>query len=250
MKVSQFSPMLVQPSIVNCEGFSDDDVLHGGRGHKAAFFVASREISGSAGNKKTVRFNDRANIEIEAQIKILDPPYIQELWWSASALKRFREERRDLVEKNCLADKAQEQRTPALQTFLSVMHRIFEACCEVRSECDCFDDCSVIPRYDLQRFLFYIHAMDYRHGLERATSDILTNDRQARRKDLVATVLQLQAEWKHHLNKDTIDLLLRDASENITRPSRLFARQLAAAHAFMPNNNLRLLQEQMKDEDF
>mmetsp|Transcript_7293 Transcript_7293/g.15195 ORF Transcript_7293/g.15195 Transcript_7293/m.15195 type:complete len:237 (-) Transcript_7293:109-819(-) len=232
MKLSPLSPM-IQNTNMDYEPLSDDEnstsstvmVSPVKKSRKHATSVKST-------TRKSVSFNHYANQQIESTL-VLESRDIAELWWSHADLRSFREDKHYALKEIHHFDQAQEHAARHRQTFLSVMHRVFEACCEVRSECD--RDC--VTQNDLQRFQLYIHSMDYRHGLERSTSDMLSNDKMGRRHYLNETVLQLQREWRHHLTADILAEFLRDASQNISRPSRLFARRLATAHAFMPNQH-------------
>ncbi|KAL7559771.1 hypothetical protein ACA910_003331 [Epithemia clementina (nom. ined.)] len=68
-----------------------------------------------------------------------------------------------------------------------------------------------------------------RLGLERSLVPRLAQDRRYRRTELVETVLDLQMTIEDDLPVHDKQVLLQQASQSISRPSRLFATQLALA---------------------
>eukprot|EP00522_Entomoneis_paludosa_P007933 CAMPEP_0172447946 /NCGR_PEP_ID=MMETSP1065-20121228/7082_1 /TAXON_ID=265537 /ORGANISM="Amphiprora paludosa, Strain CCMP125" /LENGTH=278 /DNA_ID=CAMNT_0013199319 /DNA_START=63 /DNA_END=899 /DNA_ORIENTATION=- len=112
-------------------------------------------------------------------------------------------------------------------TFLQALHRVYETCCQAESPLD-----EQVPR-DHAVLSQLAHCLAHYpdiHGLEKALSRQLSDDKSFRRTEVLETVLSLQSEINDELDEFFVEMM-RCASENLSRPARLLAQSLAQAQA-------------------
>jgi hypothetical protein len=171
--------------------------------------------------RKSVRFNESANVFYQNNQMCQEELY--DLWYSGEDQRGFKE---DLV--LCVKGILQvEVKNKGHRSYLPVMHHVYEACCEVKSE----NDTEHITKSDEKLFNRWVQVTESRHGLEKVSNRVMAQDKSFRRGELVDTVFCLQEKWSDHLHDDVCAEQIRHACENLSRPSRLFARRLACAHA-------------------
>jgi hypothetical protein len=173
--------------------------------------------------RKSVHFNESANtFHCNCDHMYEEDSY--DLWYSGKDMRDFKDDF-----SRCVKDILQfEVENQGHRSYCSVMHRIYEACCEVESE----KDTGHIAKSDETLLNQWVKLTESRHGLEKKSNLVQAKDKSFRRLDLVDTVLFHQEECgDHRLHNDAYSEMIRGACENISRPSRLYARLLACAHA-------------------
>jgi hypothetical protein len=179
----------------------------------------SLPASSTKSGRKLVHFNESANVFHENVQTCQE--HLCDLWYSAEDRRYFKE---DYV--HCVQDilRVEVKNNKGHRSYLSVMHHVYESCCEVNSE----NETEHITKSDEKLFNRWVKVTESRHGLEKASNRVLAQDQSCRRVELVATVLCLQEDWSYHLHNDGVYAeIIRGACENISRPSRLFTKRLA-----------------------
>ena len=171
-------------------------------------------------SRRRVHFNEGANTyhtSASAQLTITERV---DLWHSAADMKLFK------GQTSCFAREVYraEQANPSPTSYQRVVLATYDACC--RTPAETLASPLTTPERKLLRK--WTHVATSRVGLERTCIRDIARDRSARRRHVVDTVLDLQESL--NFRPDTEEIL-RKASESISRASRLFAREMAQAHA-------------------
>lgn len=117
-----------------------------------------------------------------------------------------------------------ESRNRAPFSYQRVMKKTFDTC--LHETCDRDE---ILPESEFLHLLRWVEVATSRCGLEKWSLQHLSRDRSIRRRELIQTVLNIQQNSISVSNTDDIDEFIRTTCENISRPSRLFARVMAKA---------------------
>jgi hypothetical protein len=211
--------------------------------------------SSSKRTKKSVGFDERRNVAYDnAQICHEDT---LEFWYSPQDYCRFKESTLLYGEAMVLAIERQQQgyggaAAGGCNSYERVVKRVHMACCQQaaattgdgdESSDDNDQQLSLPLARQLNRWMSNSTAVN-RLGMERLLVRQIRKERSKRRKDVVRAVLEIQDEqeqlatnnWNHQCTNNDYDNVaerMRQASQSLSLPSRLFSRHLAqAASAF------------------
>eukprot|EP00527_Entomoneis_sp_CCMP2396_P009901 CAMPEP_0198138464 /NCGR_PEP_ID=MMETSP1443-20131203/1877_1 /TAXON_ID=186043 /ORGANISM="Entomoneis sp., Strain CCMP2396" /LENGTH=225 /DNA_ID=CAMNT_0043800255 /DNA_START=56 /DNA_END=733 /DNA_ORIENTATION=+ len=114
------------------------------------------------------------------------------------------------------------------ESYRNVIERVYETCVESDMETTQVDE------DDYDSFVRWVSIKKNRIGLERLVVRSLGKDKIARRRGIVATVLDIQRDFLQEkgLSKERQEEILSFACREISRPSRLFAMHLGKAQVF------------------
>lgn len=186
----------------------------------------------AAKNKKTVRFNEHDN---KSYINtVLCKEDCQEFWYNAKDYAHFKSSTKFMVKEIARLEKHNKKST---NSYRRVLERTYQA-----SVVSNINNSIVVEDIDDAKQLEeWMRVSTCRLGLERLAIRSIAMDRSQRRADLVDVVLELQHQQQQHSrtggannNNKTVDVdaateSLRQASEELSRTSRLFAQHLAVA---------------------
>ena len=148
---------------------------------------------------------------------------IQELWYSKLDLQDFRKDLRYSVKQ---AQKS-ELKLPNVfvprSSYLATVTRIYELSCAA-ADTEEADDC--LSASDKMMLHTVIQLRSHWIGLERSACKAIREDKSNRQQDLLDAVLALQNVCR---TNDHLSDIIMSASLAISRPSRLFAHQMAVA---------------------
>ena len=145
------------------------------------------------------------------------------LWHTPYDFKKMKEHTNTFAKQAMKQDKA---RSDDQKSYSNIILRVYDQCCKVESE----PQCNVLSNEDSRDLVYLVGKANSRTGLERVIVRDLAYDKRYRRNEIVRAVLKIQ---RQSINPDVINgpvnELMHLACETISRPSRLFARQLAQA---------------------
>jgi hypothetical protein len=171
-----------------------------------------------------VRFNEDAN---ETYLTTRKEECIDR-WYSAIDYRDFKAYNRYLVRQIS----KQEQVNRSASIYNRTLLRTYEACRECTYDDSLAD--SALTSTDERQLKRLMQLSTSRVGLERSCVKAIQQDRVCRRQEIVQVVMEIQDEMAQSetlMCLDARDQYLRQACEFISRPSRMFARQLAQAQA-------------------
>mmetsp|Transcript_16802 Transcript_16802/g.36656 ORF Transcript_16802/g.36656 Transcript_16802/m.36656 type:complete len:280 (-) Transcript_16802:290-1129(-) len=117
------------------------------------------------------------------------------------------------------------------QAYSLALLSVYDSCCqEVLPSSSHYNDYHSKQQVKSLAHQLKTHLPHILHGLERASSRVLVDDKAFRRSEVLETVLTLQEEFSQPDDMFVTEMI-RCAAENVTQPARLFAQRLAAAHA-------------------
>mmetsp|Transcript_807 Transcript_807/g.1653 ORF Transcript_807/g.1653 Transcript_807/m.1653 type:complete len:275 (-) Transcript_807:116-940(-) len=177
---------------------------------------------------------------------------ISSTWLSYEEIKQCKGHTVALAKEVYRADLKQAQAQPNTQTYSSVVLDAYYACCRASYQQDEDDDkeeeeerttetTTVLSPTEHKALLQWMQIGLLRHGLERTAVRTIATDKRNRRAHIVRAVLDWQDDEEeetncsgyhhHHAHNDESDNAVRRLSASISRPSRLFAREMAAVVA-------------------
>jgi hypothetical protein len=166
---------------------------------------------------KHVHFNEAENT-FHDYTSVLDK---EDIWYSLKDLQQFKSSMRNSVREIVRNDRLDSSAT----SYQKVLERAYDACCHS----------DVLSKHEEQHVEAWcpVAVAASRLGLERFTIRSIFMDCANRKRNLAHTVLQIQelAMSNKHMSRQVQMKLIRQASVKFSRPSRLFAQQLAQAHA-------------------
>jgi hypothetical protein len=177
--------------------------------------------SASNNKKKTVRFNENGNERYNnTQLCKED---CNDSWYSAQEYSHFKSSTKFLAREIARNEKRQK----SVNCYKRVLERTYEASSGSSSSI-------LTTQEDEKQLEQWMRVTTCRLGLERLAIRSIAIDRSQRRADIVDTVLELQEGMNRNSSNSTKQSsaeaeILRQASEEISRTSRLFARHLAVA---------------------
>lgn len=178
--------------------------------------------SASNNKKKTVRFNENGNERYNnTQLCKED---CKASWYTAHEYSHWKSSTKFLAGEIA----RNEKRLKSVNCYKRVLERTYEASSGSSS-------CSILTTQENEKQLEqWMRVTTCRLGLERLAIRSIAIDRYQRRADIVDTVLELQEEMNRNSSNITTQSsaeaeILRQASEEISQTSRLFARHLAVA---------------------
>jgi hypothetical protein len=192
----------------------------------------------SSNTKKRVRFSALDNKFHDNTV--IDKEDCKDLWYQAPDYKHFKGATKYLARE--IAQSEPLNRSSSPYSYHRVLKRTYKACVTY----DPFDEtasaiCSVLTATEEKRLSDWMQVSTSRLGLERMAIRELAVDRSMRRQEMVETVLEMQEEAmeERHLSGCDFDAdaqaeMMRQACEEISRPSRLFAQCLAQGQAATP----------------
>lgn len=179
----------------------------------------SRSVKRSLNN---VHFDESSNESYENNLCFEE---LKDLWYTTKDIQMFKSyyiiSLRDILQDDSLHKDND-------QSYAAVFQRVYEACCEAGQQewepenISCSDE-------RLFHYWVAVTSTD-RLGLERSANRFVGRDKSARRKKLVAALRRLQQEWSAGRDDVTCELI-RNTCQEISKPSRNFARRLAVAQA-------------------
>jgi hypothetical protein len=186
---------------------------------------------GSSEKKKRVHFNMSHNIAYTNTTSAKED--CPELWYRVKDYRVFRAVALDSAQQIIRI----EARNRAPFSYQRVMELTYRACCDADSEFDYNNDereqpC-VLASSEFVHLQRWLEVASSRCGLEKWSVRKIAKDKQLRRNELTDSVLELQSVFSGSTEKQQNDKdeFIRSSCENISRPSRMFARTLAQAQA-------------------
>jgi hypothetical protein len=168
---------------------------------------------------KSVRFHEASNVE-HANENACQEDY-EDSWYSQADYRRFKATSMYMAREIAKL----ENRNRAPFSYHRVLLRTYEACCSVHEE----TNASVLTSFERKHLERWTEVATSRLGLERWTVRSIQSDKLLRRNEIYRIVMELQNIVTQ--NPEPKADFLRQSSERISRPSRVFARTLAEAHA-------------------
>ena len=150
-------------------------------------------------------------------------------WLSHTELKQCKQRTLALAKELYRADQTDDDDDNDERTYSRVLGAAYQACCRpAMSSCDNHD--TVLDRATRQAWVTWMRVGVSRHGMERSAVREIHLDKRQRRRAVVQAVLDAQDSLAYRYS-DAADDVLRHVSAAWTRPSRLFAREMAAVVA-------------------
>lgn len=140
-------------------------------------------------------------------------------WYSAAEMRMFKAQTIGLAKEIYRVEKTNADKP---NSYSNVVWAAYEAC--LRAPCEK----SPLTSFQRKQLRKWMHVSFNRHGLERMCIRNLATEKRQRRQQLVYAVLDLQDSLAMRYDADEV---IRKMSLSISRPSRLFAHQVAAAQA-------------------
>ncbi|KAL7562135.1 hypothetical protein ACA910_010334 [Epithemia clementina (nom. ined.)] len=174
--------------------------------------------------EKRVRFDEHKNKYYKGGAA--KDRHVRECWYKSEDYRQFKDSANEVVLLLAQSESVSDN------SYRRVLSTVFMACCKIDTNLDSYRHLKVSllrekDRLDLEKS---VSNSNTRFGLEHWTVDILSEDRRLRRRQLVTRVYEIQRETKN-LPSQFQAALIRRNIESITRPSRLFALEMAQALA-------------------
>lgn len=121
-----------------------------------------------------------------------------------------------------------EARNRAPYSYQRVLEKVFDACVKANTDVE-----QVLPSSELIHLQRWLEVASSRCGLEKWSIRKISQDKSCRRKELASTVLSIQATMSssNHTTLSDKNEFICISCENMSRPSRLYARTVAQALA-------------------
>ena len=175
--------------------------------------------SKQADGRRRVNFDDSSNVyHTNTQ---MDREEVKELWCTGADMKQYKAQTAFLAKEINRAEKA----NVAPFSYTRVVLGAYDACCRIQTEATT----SPLSETERKHFDKWMEASISRIGLERICIREMAQDKYARRSHVVDAVMEVQDSLVPG-SRDG-DELMREAAMAISRASRLFAHELAEAHA-------------------
>ena len=168
--------------------------------------------------QRRVKFDESQN-EYHANTQMVKEE-CQELWYSFSDMKNFKAQTGSMAREIYRAEKV----NTATYSYSRVVLAAYDACCRV--PCETIE--SPLTKLERKNLHKWMEVGLSRSGLERSCIREIAQDKSNRRSQIVDSVLDIQESLAF---REDFDDVLRKATEAISRPSRLFAREVAMAQA-------------------
>lgn len=189
-------------------------------------------VKNNTKSTKRVDFNLSANT---VHCNSYNDQDVSRAWYSRMDYHSFREHNEAMIKE--IAEVERKNRFPF--SYTRIVTRTYRACN------DCAEDMSnksfpVLDETEMSRLKRWLNVSTSRLGLEKWAIKGYRNERQYKVYELVESVLDLQDMESDELQYvDDVDELIRIACERLTRPSKMFARIVAEAHAasFLEESN-------------
>jgi hypothetical protein len=180
--------------------------------------------------KKTVCFNEACNASYNNTLVCKEDTV--NLWYSTEELATFKVENNDLAKEITRSERDSIQ---AVYSYQRVIRRVYDAC--LKQPFDQDDDesstlllSSLLSPNDSTHLQKWLNCSLGRIGLERKSVRCIAKDVHLRRKDIYRMVLEIQEMDTTSSLEDKAEFL-RKSCQALSRPSRLFAHELAVAQA-------------------
>lgn len=146
---------------------------------------------------------------------------VRELWSTSAEMKQCKAQTVFLAKEIIRAEKD----NSAPLSYHRIVLGAYDACCRVT----CENNTSPLTEVERQHLNKWMEISTSRIGMERICIREISQDKYARRAHVVDAVLDVQENLA--CGAQDGDELLRQASQSVSRTSRLFARELAHAQA-------------------
>ena len=217
MKLLRRSPLsMVRNSFLTKT--SDDELSIASQ--TSTFTVDSPTKSKSSSSpRRRVQFDTSMNVYHKNTV--MDREAVRDLWSTGAEMKQFKAQTAFLAKEINRAEKA----NVAPFSYQRVVLGAYDACCRMQTEITT----SPLTETERKHFNKWMEVSISRIGLERICIREMAQDKYARRAHVVDAVLEVQENLLPGIRDG--DELMREASQSISRASRLFARELAHAQA-------------------
>ena len=171
-----------------------------------------------------VRFDERANVSHANRICLEDT---KKLWYRSDDYRRFKDDLYKVSKQIIIADvDSFDRKGKGKNSYCNVLIRVFRGCLEAADD---FNGLSLSTTLE-KNFKKWITVTQSRTGVERLAVRKIHDDKLLRRRELTDTILDLQKIYKNY-TWDEKARILSNASQEITRPSRVFAALLGSRGA-------------------
>lgn len=150
---------------------------------------------------------------------------LEERWITSAEMKQMKNKTIYLAKEINRSDKA--NTTQNSFSYPRVVMGVYLSCSGVALE----TDQSPLTAVQRKQFYKWMDAAQSRLGLERACIQELRLDKYRRRTQVVDAVMGVQECLPMVVIRDDSDELIREASQSVSRASRIFAHELAVAQA-------------------
>lgn len=170
--------------------------------------------------RRQVQFDEGQNVYHSNTVMTKDE--CQSLWHSRVDMKNFKQTTRAIAVEIHRSEKA----NTAPNSYARVVLAAYAACC--RAVCD--TNVSPLDNKEQKNLRKWMQVAVSRTGLDRSSIREIALERHQRRQHIAHVVMEMQESLVY---REDLDQVIRKASEAISRPSRLFAREIAEAQASM-----------------
>ena len=200
--------------IVNNKPVDDDSSLASVRSTITA--VPTNGKKARHGNLRRVHFNTSLNVTHKSEYSV----DCDTLWSTPEEMKEYKDQTL-WVAREIHRLESDDSR---LLSYTKVMERTYATCCQTEEE----TYTSPMTNLEHNDLCKYMQGHASRIGLERLCVRDIARNKRARRAAIVDVVLEQQATIVPGLLRDQA---MREASQAVSRASRLFARELAKAQS-------------------
>jgi hypothetical protein len=200
--------------------------------------ACSTNATTSSNNKKSVHFDEARNESYGNTLFCKEDTL--DLWYTTEDHTRFKAANNDLAKEIMRSERGNNHHS-TVYSYQRVMQRVYDACCLVEQEQQAAYDgseddascCSLLSSDESKHLQQWLNCATSRIGLERKSVRSIARDRHYRRKAIYNLVLEMGTMTLPLLqdNNDAKTESLCQACQALSRPSRLFAHQLALAQA-------------------
>ena len=178
-----------------------------------------------------VAFDEELNVYHENDgLYSYDETHAQDFWYSAKDYAHFRVLSAQIagsVNKAATSGKT----ANIASSLIESLSKSYEACCSNDSDSDTHILTESEHNDKMIQQLYHDTGGAVLIGLEKAISWQVAQDVQERRKDLVFALEDIRESNPQWISSTELSMEIREFCEQLSRPSKLFARQIAAIHA-------------------
>jgi hypothetical protein len=180
----------------------------------------------SSKQRKNVQFDTTKNVTYDVVQVNFNSDECAQRWYNAQDYRDFKTIAQDASNQIIKI----EARNRAPFSYQRVVEHAFTACLLANEDVD-----DVLPPSEFIHLQRWLEVATSRVGLEKWSIRKLSRDKSTRRREISKTVLNLQSGMRSdggvlHFDDDKVEFM-RLSCENMSRPSRLFAKTVAVALA-------------------
>lgn len=196
----------------------------------------------TASSNKTVNFAENHNKHYENHL--MDEDECRRLWHTPYDFQKMKEHNTNFIKSAIKQDRL---RADDDKSYANIIKRVHETCCDCQDTLETVTEAtiadsernnSILKEQDQNAFVYLVEKANARTGLERTIVRELTYDKRTRRQQVAQAILEIQRLVPDNYKSNSTSSrsanpakMMRVASETISLPATLFARELAIALA-------------------